>query len=82
MSSHLPEDTTGIVWFKYENNVVQQDLIHTVYVEKPFATTEVRFTNLRRNDTGLYLVVIRNSFEGLPLELRHVDTSFELKVKS
>ena len=77
--SRLPEDTV-IVWYKNEDSVVQRDLIHTVYEEEPFATTALHFANLRRRDAGRYRVAIRNNFEGLPQELRQVETTFELQV--
>ena len=79
--SRLREDTV-IAWYKNENSTVRRDYIHTEWGEKPFGTTEVRFSNLRRRDSGVYRVVIRNNFEGIPQELRQVDTSFELKVSS
>ncbi len=71
---------TVIVWYKNQNSAVGEEYVHTQYQDDRNAITELNFTNLRRHDTGLYTVVIQNTFSKLSAKLRQVQTTFSVDV--
>ena len=83
MSFHSrPAHTTTISWYKNGYHIFNATNTTTVLGALEGSTSLLLLPPLiRREDGGVYTVVITNSFSEIPIDMRNSSISFELKVK-
>ena len=51
-----------------------------IFLNDTYGETQLKFSSITREDSGVYRVVVESNQEALPEERRAVETSFEVKV--
>ena len=67
-------------WF-HNDRPIPSNLVQTEYLtEAPNAVTRLSFDPVLRKDSGVYRVVIENSFHLIPSQDKQVETAFQVDV--
>lgn len=76
-----PSNTTTVLWYKNGISFPTAANVTTSLGALEGNTALLISRLVRRGDGGVYTVVVRNSYSEIPLDMRTINKTFELKVK-
>ena len=76
--SRFRENTT-VTWYQ-DGRALPEGRAQTQYSSEQAGRTTLQFNPITRSDRGVYIVVVRNSFRIIPLQLKESETRFQVSI--